>query len=107
MIFYKMVNRIYSVSNCFIPSRKYKKLATNSLARPIDKQYEDDCMSCLIMDLKQQNWKDSPDEIFLKIAYEKKIINNITTSIEKLSKEDKESLESVLIFLALDEYHLL
>ena len=108
MIFYKMVKRIYSVSNCFIPTRKYKKLSTNCQeAKPIDKQCEYDFLSCLIMDLKQQNWKDSPDDVFLKIAYEKKIINHITTSIDQLTKEDKESLEFMLVFISLEEYHLL
>ena len=43
----------------------------------------------------------------LKIAYEKKIINHITTSIDQLTKEDKESLEFMLVFISLEEYHLL
>ena len=43
-----------------------------------------------------ENWKKSPEKKFLKIAYEKKIIQHIATSLSELNKEDKKNLEQIL-----------
>ena len=54
------------------------------------------CLDCLLEELKMENWKKNPEKMFLKMAYEKKIIQNIATSLSELNKEDKKNLEQIL-----------
>ena len=54
------------------------------------------CLDCLLEELKMEKWNKSPEKMFLKIAYEKKIIQNMSTSFSELSKEDKKNLEQIL-----------
>ena len=56
-----------------------------------------DCLDCLLEELKKENWKASSENIFLKIAYEKNIILDIATSINQLDKEDKKYLGRILV----------
>merc|ERR1712064_122493 len=54
------------------------------------------CLDCFLDELKEENWDKSPENLFLKIAFEKKIVQNIYTSIKDLNKEDKKSVEYFL-----------
>ena len=56
----------------------------------------DSLLDILIKELQQINWLEDPEYVILKIAYEKKIIQNAAISIYDLRKEDKKNLERVL-----------
>ena len=64
------------------------------------------CLKCLIEELKDEKWYDSPENVLLKIAYEKKIIQNNTTSIKELNKEDRKNVEAMLYLYNLEDYGL-
>ena len=50
----------------------------------------------LIEELKRENWHHSPDDVLLKVAHEKNIIQNNTATLKNLNKEDKKNLEEIL-----------
>ena len=53
-------------------------------------------MECLLEKLKNQDWKNNPENVFLEIAYDNKIIKDIVTSSSQLNSEDKKNLEEIL-----------
>ena len=55
-----------------------------------------DCNECLVTELLKENWQEKPENDYLKIAYEKKIIQHIANSLSELNKEDKKNLEQIL-----------
>ena len=81
--------------------RKYTKQHSKN-----EKCENDTCLDCLIEELKKENWHNSSEDVLLKIAYEKKIIQNIVTSISDLNKEDKKKLEQILSLYYIDLYCL-
>ena len=67
------------------------------------------CTTCLVEELKKQNWhsrKVTNDHDFLKIAYEKNIIQALPLSIKELSKEDKKGIKAILTLCHLEQYNL-
>jgi len=67
----------------------------------------DPCLDCFLDELKKENWDKSPENVFLKIAFEKKIVQNNYTLIKDLNKEDKKSVEYFLAMYYLKyEYYL-
>ena len=94
------------LGNC-IPKSKYEKL---SKINGNDLQCENEhCTSCLVEELKKLKWHSrnvTNDHDFLKIAYEKNIIQVLPASIKDLSKEDKEGIKSILRLCHLEEYNL-
>ena len=54
------------------------------------------CLRSLIEELKRENWHHSPDDVLLKVAHEKNIIQNNTATLKNLNKEDKKNLEEIL-----------
>merc|ERR1712172_445828 len=75
--------------NC-ISTPNYTKLQCKD-----EKCEKDNCDDCLVKELLKENWQDNTEHVFLKIAYEKQIIQNIATSIGDLNKEDKKTLERI------------
>ena len=53
-----------------------------------EKCEEDNCEECLVKELLKENWQRNPENVILEIAYEKKIIKNIVTSIRELNPND-------------------
>ena len=67
------------------------------------------CTSCLIEELKKLKWHSrnvTDEHDFLKIAYEKNIIQVLPSSIKDLSKEDKKEIKTILTLCHLEEYNL-
>ena len=64
------------------------------------------CLRSLIEELKRENWHHSPDDVLLKVAHEKNIIQNNTAAIKTLNKEDKKNLELFLVLCNLEDYLL-
>ena len=65
------------------------------------------CTTCLVEELKKQNWhsrKVTNDHDFLKIAYEKNIIQVLPSSIKELSKEDKKGIKTFFTLCHLEDY---
>merc|ERR1711971_785267 len=101
-------------------SSKRKKMLCNCIPKSdYDKLYEVNgndllcenkhCTTCLVEELKKQKWhcrKVTDDHEFLKIAYEKNIIQALPSSIEELSKEDKKRIKMILTLCHLEEYYL-
>ena len=56
-------------------------------------------------ELIKENWQRYPENVMLKIAYEKKIILNLVTSISDLNKEDKKNLERINFLYNLKAYY--
>ena len=56
-----------------------------------------DQLDCLLEKLNNEDWKNNPDGILLKFAYDNKIIKNDAASLIELNKEDKKNLEEVLV----------
>ena len=91
--------------NC-IPKSDYDKLSeVNGNELHCESEH---CTSCLIEELKKQKWhsRKSNDHEFLRIAYEKNIIQSLPSSIKELSKEDKKGIKSILTLCHLEEYNL-
>ena len=92
--------------NC-IPKSDYDKLyEVNGNDRQCENEH---CTTCLVEELKKQKWhnrKVTDDHEFLKIAYEKNIIQALPSSIEELSKEDKKRIKTILTLCHLEEYYL-
>ena len=91
--------------NC-IPKSDYDKLSEvngNEL-----RCENENCSVCLIEELKKQKWHSRKinDHEFLKVAYEKNIIQSLPSSIKELSKEDKQGIKSILTLCHLEEYKL-
>ena len=61
---------------------------------------------CFIEDLKRENWHHSPEDVLLKTAYERKIIQKNPTTINELDKEDKKNLKDILVLCKLEELFL-
>ena len=90
--------------NC-IPKSDYDKLSEVN-GNELNCE-NDNCTSCLIEELKKQKWHSRKyDHEFLKIAYEKNIIQSLPSSIKELSKEDKKGIKSILTLCHLEEYNL-
>ena len=91
--------------NC-IPKSDYDKLS-EVIGNELHCENEH-CTSCLIEELKKQKWhsRKSYDHDFLKIAYEKNIIQSLPSSIKELSKEDKQGIKKILTLCHLEEYNL-
>ena len=92
--------------NC-IPKSDYDKLyEVNGNDLRCENEH---CTTCLVEELKKQKWhcrKMTDDHEFLKIAYEKNIIQALPSSIEELSKEDKKRIKTILTLCHLEEYYL-
>ena len=92
--------------NC-IPTSDYDKLSEDN---GNDLRCENErCTICLVEELKKLEWhhrKVKSDHEFLKIAYEKNIIQSLPESIKKLSKEDKKGIKTFLMLCHLEEYNL-
>ena len=92
--------------NC-IPKSDYDKLyEVNGNDLQCEKKH---CTTCLVEELKKQKWhnrKVTDDHEFLKIAYEKNIIQALPSSIKELSKEDKKGIKTILTLCLLEEYNL-
>ena len=91
--------------NC-IPKSDYDKLSEVN-GNELNCE-NDNCTSCLIEELKKQKWhyRNYNDHEFLKIAYEKNIIQSLPSSIKKLSKEDKKGIKKILTLCHLEDYNL-
>ena len=91
--------------NC-IPKSDYDKLSevNGNELHCENKQ----CTSCLIEELKRQKWhsRKYSDHEFLKIAYEKNIIQSLPSSIKELSKEDRKGIKAILTLCHLEEYNI-
>ena len=76
----------------FCPNRVYNKvldkdiLCKNSM-----------CLICFIEKLKKENWHHNPESVFLKAAYERKIIKKLAQTTKELEREDKENLKCIKI----------
>ena len=92
-------------SKC-LSKRNYTQLSETNVKNKTQECEKIDCLSCLIQELKCEKWQERSDEVFLKMAYEKKIIQNIPDSINKLNKEDKRSLKDILAMCYLEDYQL-
>merc|ERR1711956_115745 len=96
---------IKMLCNC-IPKSDYDKLYK---VNGNDLQCENEhCTSCLVEGLKKQKWhcrKVTDDHEFLKIAYEKSIIQALPSSIKELSKEDEKGIKMILTLCHLEEYN--
>jgi len=57
-------------------------------------------------ELQLMNWLEDPEYVVLKIAYEKKIIQNPAISIYDLTKEDKKNLKRLLFLYNVETYGL-
>ena len=68
---------------------------------------QNNCLDCLLDELKNEDWKHSPENVFLKSAYEKKIIQNLANSLNELNKEDKKNLQQILTLYNLKYEHIL
>ena len=67
------------------------------------------CTTCLVEELKKQNWhsrKVTNDHDFLKIAYEKNIIQALPSSFKELSKIEKKNIKAILKLCHLEQYFL-
>merc|ERR1712064_200265 len=65
------------------------------------------CLDCFLDELKKEDWDKSPENVFLKIAFEKKIVQNIYTSIKDLNKEDKKKIDCIFtLFFAIFILHI-
>ena len=67
------------------------------------------CTSCLIEELKKLKWhsrKVTNDHDFLKIDYEKNIIQVLPSSIKELSKEDKKGIKTFFTLCHLEDYNI-
>ena len=85
--------------NC-ISKQNYNKVPHS------DKNCEvENCADCLVKELIKENWQKNPENVMLKIAYEKKIILNLVTSINDLKKEDKKNLERINFLYNLKAYY--
>ena len=84
-----------------ISKRSYTKLNESN-----EKCENDTCLDCLIEELKKDNWHKSSDHDLLKIAYEKKIIQNNATSITELNREDRKIVKQILGLCNLSDYNL-
>ena len=84
----------------FCPIRIHKK--------PLDENVCEinNSLKCFIEDLKREKWHHSPEDVLLKTAFEKKIIQKNPTTINGLDKEDKENLKCVLVLCSLEELFL-
>ena len=63
-------------------------------------------LKCFIEDLKRENWHHSPEDVLLKTAYERKIIQKNPSTINELDKEDKKNLKDILVLCKLEELFL-
>ena len=70
-------------------------------------QIEEEKLWSLIEDLRKKNWQKAPEDVLLKIAYEKKIIKNFTTSFDQLNQEDKQNLKFIMSRMNMVDVHLL
>ena len=92
--------------NC-IPTSDYDKLSEDN-GNYVQCENER-CTICLVEELKKLEWhsrKMKNDQEFLKIAYEKNIIQALPSSIKELSKEDKKGIKTILTLCHLEEYNL-
>ena len=58
---------------------------------------------CLLEDLIDERWRDKPQNEQLKIAYEKEIILSETSSVDQLTKKDKERMEFMLVMVYISQ----
>ena len=54
--------------------------------------------------LRKKKWQEAPEDIFLKIAYEEKIIKKITHSFDELNQEDKGNLKFIMMQMNMEDY---
>ena len=58
---------------------------------------------CLVEYLIDERWRDKPQNLQLKIAYEKEIIMSETSSVDQLTKKDKERMEFMLVMVYISQ----
>ena len=87
-------------SNC-IPKENYSQMKNQR-----NECENENCLNCLAKELNEENWQKNPENILLKIAYEKRIIRNIASSISDLNQDDKKNLELVLYLCNMETYAL-
>merc|ERR1711922_135773 len=84
----------------FCPIRIHNKTVNENVCE------NNNSLKYFIEDLKRENWHHSPEDVLLKTAYERKIIQKNPTTIDQLDKEDKKNLENVLVLCKLEELFL-
>ena len=79
-------------------------ISTQNYSKEDEKIY--DCIECLVEELLKENWQDKPEIVYLKIAYEKNIIDHAATSISDLNEEEKKNLIRINYLYVLNTYHV-
>ena len=65
-----------------------------------------DCNECLVDELLKESWQEKPENDYLKIAYEKRIIQHPSTSISDLNEEDMKNLKLINYLYVLKAYYI-